>query len=194
MTTAARQTARDVYLASLSPTDELAARRAAEKSGLPDDDPMWLLLTEVRRARNEVEQCTLRLQQVAANAAQRIEQAASRNNRAPAFGEGHIAQLASTAGASIAKDPQVASAVASAVHQLETEATRALRTTETSIRELTRRRSATPLASLIFAFALGVTSCCAAIWSGYHTGVAYGQDLGYRAGFHDARLYDRSHQ
>jgi hypothetical protein len=194
MTKVARQTPREAYLASLSSTDELAARRAAEKSGVPDDDPMWLLLAEVRRACSEVNQCTLALQQVAFDAAQRIEQSASCNDRTAAFEDAHIAQLASAAGAGIAKDPRVASAVASAVGQVEADATRALRIAEISIRDLTRRRSATPLASLIFALALGVTSCWAAIWSGYHTGVAYGRDLGYRAGFHDARLYDRSHQ
>jgi len=194
MTRTSRLTPREVYLASLSSTNELAARRAAEKSGVPDDDPLWLLLTEVRRACSDVQQCTLALQQAAASAAQRIEQATSRDSRSPVLADAHIAQLAGAAGASIAKDPQLASAVASAVRQVEADATRALRSAETSIRELTRRRSATPLASLSFAFALGVTSCCAAVWGSYHNGIVYGQYLGYNAGFHAARVFDRSHQ
>ncbi len=158
MTNPARLTPREAYLASLPSTDELATRRAADKSGIPDDDPMWLLLAEVRRACSAANQCTLALQQAVSDAAQRIERVASRDARSPAFDNAYITHIAGATGASIAKDAQVTNAVASAIRQIEADATRALRTTETSIRELMRRRSATPIASLTFAFALGVTS------------------------------------
>jgi hypothetical protein len=194
MTGPAQQTAREQYLASLSSAEELSTRRAAEISGVPSDDPMWLLMLEVRRACNDMNESISLLRQAASDAAQRIERAASSDGKPPALEDSHITHIASTAGASVAKNPQVTLAVASAIRQIESDASRALRCAETSIRELTRRRSATPFASLMFAFALGVTSCCAAVWGGYHIGFAYGQDLGYRAGFHYARIYDRSHQ
>lgn len=193
MTKAARPTPRDAYLAALSSNDELAARRVAEKAGVPDDDPMWLLLLEVERACSVVNECTLAVKAIASDAARRIEQAASRVG-APTFGDADVTHIAAAAGKAIASDAQVANAVASAIREVEADAVRALRTTEMTIRELMRRRSATPLASLIFAFALGLTSCCAAVWGSYHTGVVHGQELGYRAAFNDARLYDRTHQ
>lgn len=191
--TAGRATARDAYLASMTSSDELATRRAAERSGIPDDDPMWLLLAEVRRACVEVNQCTRAAQQAASDAAARIESATAPQSRV-SLDDGYVARIAATAGAKIAADERVVAAVASAVRGVEGDATRALRTVETSLRDLMRRRAATPFASLVFAFALGVASACAAVWGGYHTGIGYGQDLGYRTGFHDARIYDRSHQ
>ena len=192
MNNRAPETARELYLASLAPEDELAARRAAEKTGIPENDPTWLLLSEVRRASQEANRCTTELKQAASDAALRIERITPNLQRV-ASDDALVSRIAGDVGAKLADNDRVAEAIASGVRRVEHEATRAMRVLETSIRDFMRRRAATPAASMIFAFALGVISSCLSIWGTYHVAIGYGQDLGYRSGFHDARLYDRSH-
>jgi hypothetical protein len=67
----------------------------------------------------------------------------------------------------------------------------AIRSLEVALHDVARRRAAAPLASLMFAFALGLTACCAVIWSAYHAGTDYGYDLGYRAGYNDGFINER---
>jgi hypothetical protein len=184
-------TAREVYLASLAPEDELTARRAAEKAGIPEDDPTWLLLSEVRRAAQETNRCTADLTLAVAEAVSRIELASE--DRHPLVSDDALSRIANTAGTKLADNDRVAEAVAGGVRRVEHDAIRAMRTLETSIRDFMRRRAAAPAASMIFAFSLGVVSSGLSIWGTYHVAIGYGQDFGYRAGFHDARIYDRSH-
>lgn len=192
MNKSAPATARELYFASLAPEDELAARRAAEKTGIPENDPTWLLLSEVRRASQEANRCTADLKLAVSDAVSRIERAGA-NAHPPASDDALASRIANTAGSELAQSDRVAEAVASGIRRVEHDAIRAMRTLETSIRDFMRRRAAAPAASMIFAFSLGVVSGCLSIWGTYHVAIGYGQDLGYRVGFHDARLYDRSH-
>lgn len=185
-------TARELYLASLAPEEELAARRVAERSGIPDNDPTWLLLSEVRRSCAEANRCMTALKQASSDAASRIERAGG-NARLPMSDDALATRIAAVAGTKLAENEGAADAIASGVRRVEAAAVRAMRTLEVSIRDFMRRRAGAPAASLIFALALGVASACLSIWGTYHVAVSYGEDLGYRAGFHDARVYDRSH-
>lgn len=185
-----QRTARELYLASLSGDDELAARRTAERAGIPDDDPIWLLLLEVRRATYETNRCTAALKQVVSDAAKRIEQSGSNTS---ALNDAAVVQFANAAGTKVAQDDRVVHAVAGAVRTIEADAVRTIHSLESSIRDFVRQRIATPTASLLFAFLLGIASACLTIWGTYHVAVGYGEDIGYRGGFHDARIYDRSH-
>ncbi len=182
--------AREVYLASLRPEEELAARRAAEKAGIPDTDPFWLLLIEVQRACREASRCTTELTRVVADAVARIEGAGSSG---PACDDAFVSQIAPAVATALAQDDRVIEAVTTAVGAVEEDGLRAMRTLESAIRDFVRRRAAAPAASLVFAFSLGVASSGLGLWGTYHVALAYGQDLGYRAGFNDARTYDRSH-
>ena len=186
-------TARDLYLASLSPEEELAARRVAEKSGIPDNDPTWLLLSEVRSACREATRCTNELKGAVADAASRIECAGTHDARTALDDEALTAGIASTAGAKLAENEQIVGAIASGIRRVENDASRAMRTLEGSIRDFMRRRVSAPAASLVFAFALGIASACLSIWGTYHIAVGYGEGLGYRAGFNDGRVYERNH-
>lgn len=187
-------TARELYLASLAPEDELAARRAAEKAGIPENDPTWLLLSEVRRASQETNRCTAELKLTASEAAARIERAGASDGISQATDDALARRIVIATATQVANNEHVGSAIASAVSRVEADATRAMRTLEMSIRDFMRRRAAAPVASIIFAFALGIASGCLSIWGTYHVAVGYGQDQGYRAGFNDARIYDRSHR
>jgi hypothetical protein len=186
--------ARNLYLASLSPEDELVARRLAEISGIPENDPTWLLLSEVRRACQEAARCTMALTQATSEAASRIALAGTRSTTSIENDEALALRIATAAGDRLSQNAQVADVIATAVRHIEGDAIRAMRTVETGIRDFMRRRAAAPAASLIFAFALGLASCSVAIWQTYHVGLAYGQELGYRAGFNDGRIYDRNHR
>jgi hypothetical protein len=189
----ARTTARERYLASLSPEEELVARRAAEETGIPENDPTWLLLSEVRRACQETARCTAELKITASEAAARIVRASASDVVSKAKDDALADRAAVAIATQVAKNEHVNKAIAESVRGVEQDAIRAMRALETSIRDFMRRRAAAPAASMIFAFSLGVVSSCISIWGTYHIAISYGQDLGYRAGFHDARLYDRSH-
>ena len=164
--------ARDAYLASLDPDTELSARRIAEKSGIPDNDPMWLLLYELQRS--------LREATAGANAVLSNEPFAQR--------------LSAAVGARIAGDERIVDALTAAIHTTQDGSMRAIRSLENSIRDFARRRALAPLASLAFALALAIIISFAAIWSTYHIAVSYGHDLGYRSGFDDGITYERSHR
>lgn len=164
--------ARDAYLASLDSTTELSVRRLAEKSGLPDNDPMWLLLHEVQRS--------LRETTATANAALSNEPFAQR--------------LSLAISASVTNDERIADALTAAIRTAQDASLHAIRSLESALRDFARRRAAAPFASIAFAFALAITASFAAIWSTYHVAVNYGQDLGYRSGFNDGVTYERSHR
>jgi hypothetical protein len=194
MSTTTPPSARNLYLASLSPEDELVTRRLAETSGIPENDPTWLLLSEVRRSCREATRCTAALSQAASDAASRIALVGTRNVNSPES-DGRLAmRIATVTGERLSQNDQVASAIAKAIRHVEDDAARAIRSLETGLRDFMRRRGSAPAASLAFAFALGLASCCAAIWQTYHIGFSYGQNLGYRAGFNDAHIYDRNHR
>jgi hypothetical protein len=140
-----RQTARDLYLSSLSPDDELAARRAAERTGIPDDDPTWLLLLEVQRAAYETNRGTAALKQVVSDAATRIEQSSTGTL---ALNDAAISQFANAAGLKLAEDDRVIGTLSAAIQNVETSATRSLHALETSIRDFMRRRVVAPAAGI----------------------------------------------
>ena len=194
MSSSTPPTARNLYLASLSAEDELITRRLAETSGIPENDPTWLLLSEVRRSCREATRCTTALSQAASDAASRIALVGTRNVNSPESDDRLAMRIATAVGDRLSQNEHVANAIATAVRRVEDDAIRAMRSIETGLRDFMRRRAAAPAASLAFAFALGLASCCAAIWQTYHIGLSYGQDLGYRAGFNDARIYDRNHR
>lgn len=164
------RSARDLYLASLDAKGELNARRLAELSRIPDDDPVWMMLHELQRSAREITS--------GANAALANDAFAQR--------------LATAIGISVAHNEQVVAAVTAAVSNTHEAATRAIRSLEGALRDVARRRAAAPFASLAFAFAIGLTVCCMALWSAYHAGTSYGFDRGYRAGYHDGILYERN--
>jgi hypothetical protein len=162
--------ARDVYLASLDTRSELNARRLAELSHIPDDDPMWLLMHETQRSVREVIN--------GANIALTNEPFAQR--------------LSVAVATSVARDERIATALTAAIERTYEAATRALRSLEVALHDVVRRRAAAPLSSLAFSFTLGLTVCCAAIWSAYHAGSDYGYNLGNRAGYQAGILYERN--
>jgi hypothetical protein len=164
--------ARDIYLASLDPANELTARRLAESSGIPDNDPLWLLLHDVHHALHEMTS--------SANGALTNEPFAAR--------------LSAAVGAAITDDQRITGALTAAIRTTQDASLRAIRSLESALKDFARKRAVAPFASLAFAFALALTISMVAIWSTYHIGVGYGQDLGYRSGFHDGILYERSHK
>ncbi|MHB8432301.1 MAG: hypothetical protein ACYDCA_01610 [Candidatus Tyrphobacter sp.] len=147
----------------------MSARRLAELSRVPDDDPMWMMLHELHRSAQEIAR--------GANAALANDASAQR--------------LSTAIGINVAHNEQVIAAVTEAVSNTHEAATRAIRSLEAALRDVARRRAAAPFASLAFAFAIGLTVCCLALWSAYHAGTSYGFDLGYRAGYHNGILYER---
>jgi len=185
--------ARELYLNSLGSEDELSARRAAEKAGIPDDDPTWILLHEVRRACQEATRCTTTLRDAASEAATRIEVASS-GKLADVDVERLALQIASDAGTQIASDDRIVGALTEGVRRVEYEAARHIRALEVAIRDFLRHRAAAPLASLAFAFALGAALCYASVWGAYHFGFNYGETIGYSVGWHAARVYDKEHR
>ena len=162
--------ARDLYLASLDGKGELNARRLAEISRIPDDDPVWMMLHELQRSSREITS--------SANAALANDAFAQR--------------LSADIAINVARDERVITSLTAAINNTHEAAARAIRSLEAALRDVVRRRAAAPLASLVFAFSIGLTVCCAALWSAYHDGTSYGYDLGYRAGYHDAILYERN--
>lgn len=182
-------TPRERYFASLAPEEELTARRSAERTGIPDDDPTWLLLSEVRRASWEANRCTGELKQTASDAAARIERASCTPSLVDT--DAVMARVASAAGAHLAADDRIRDAIAGALEHLEAGAMRAIQALETATRDFARSRAAAPMASLVFAFALGAATCCITIWETYHVAYDYGDRVGYRDGFHNAHVYDQ---
>lgn len=163
-------TARDLYLASLDPSTELNARRLAERSRVPDDDPTWLLLHEMRQSVREITR--------GANAALSND----------AFAE----RLASAVAAAITKDAGLVTAVADGITAVHDASIQAIRSLESEVRDVARKRAFAPLSSLVFAMALALAVGFAAIWTSYNVGSGYGYDNGYRAGYHDAIIYERN--
>lgn len=164
--------ARDIYLASLDPANELTARRLAERSGIPDNDPLWLLLHDIHRSLHELTS--------SANGALTNEPFAAR--------------LSAAVSVAMTDDQRIVHALTTAIQTTQNASLRAIRSLESALKDFARKRAAAPFASIAFAFALAITVSFVAIWSTYHDGVGYGQDLGYRSGFHDGILYERSHK
>ena len=167
-----RDSARDLYLASLDAESELNARRLAEISHIPADDPLWLLIYETQRSVREVIG--------SANTVLTNESFAQR--------------LSITVASSLSRDERVIASLTAAIERTHEAATHGIRSLEAALHDMVRRRAAAPFASLAFAFALGLTACCAVIWGAYHAGAEYGDNLGYRAGYHDGIIYDRTHK
>ena len=162
--------ARDLYLSSLDSKSELNARRLAELSHVPDDDPMWLMLHELQRSAREVTS--------GANAV---------------LGNDAFAQRLSTViGSNVAQNDLIVTALTAAIDKTHNAASRAIRSLEAALHDVARRRAAAPFASLAFAFSLGIIACCAVIWAAYHAGTLNGYDAGYPAGYHDGILYERN--
>jgi hypothetical protein len=189
---AAPASARDVYLTSLSPEDELVARRVAEKSGIPENDPTWLLLTEVQRACREATRCTDGLASAAKEAVVRIERVSQLNVTEPSRIDVVGACIAQAVGMQLADDARLHEAITSSIHRVEVDAVRVVRVLEAAVRELIARRSAIPVASILFAFCLGLAAATFGIWQSYRVALGYGEDIGYSAGFARAQAYDRS--
>jgi len=165
------KSARDAYLASLDPTSELSARRLAERSGVPDNDPIWLLLHELHRSLAEVIG--------SANAALADDAFATR--------------LSTAVAASIAHDERIRDQVTTAIRATQDQSLRALRTLESAIGEFARRQALAPLSSVVFAVGLAIAVTCAAICGTFRVATNYGQDIGYRSGFNDGIRYERGH-
>ncbi|MDE2480832.1 MAG: hypothetical protein KGN02_01410 [bacterium] len=162
--------ARDLYLASLDPDAELSARRLAERSGLPDNDPIWLLLHELHRAASEITG--------SANAA--------------IAHDAFAARLTSAVASSVVDDKRIIDAVANGIAAVHDASVRAIRSLESELRNVARKRAFAPISSLIFAFALALVVGFAAVWASYSVGSGYGYDLGYRSGYHDGIIYERT--
>ena len=187
-------TARDLYLTSLSPEDELVARRIAEKSGLPGNDPTWLLLAEVQRACREATRCTDELTSAANEAVARIERVSqadgSKSNQIEVVGAG----VAQAIGSKLADDKGFQQTIAEGIRRVEVDALRVIRSLEIAVRDLISRRSAVPIASILFAFSLGLAAATFGICQAYRVALGYGENIGYSAGFARAQVYDRSHR
>ena len=165
-------TARDLYLASLDPKAELNARRLAELSRVPDDDPTWLLLHEVQQSAREL----------------------TRGAKAALANDAFAQRLALAVASSVATDMRVISAVADGITGVHDVSVRAIRSLESEVRDVARKRAIAPISSLIFAAALALVVGFVAMWASYGVGSRYGYDLGYRSGYHDAILYKRNHK
>lgn len=163
-------TARDIYLASLDSKAELSARRLAERSRIPDDDPMWLLLHEMQQSMREITR--------GANAALANELFAQR--------------LTTAVANSVANDDRVVGAIAAGISAIQDSSIRAIRSLESEVRNVARKRAIAPISSLVFALALSIVVGFACIWASYNAGTGYGYDLGYRSGYHDATLSERN--
>jgi murein L,D-transpeptidase YcbB/YkuD len=165
-------TARDIYLSSLDPKAELNARRLAERSRVPDDDPMWLLLHEMQQATRELTR--------GANAALTND----------AFAE----RLSSTVASSITNDQRIIAAVADGIAGIHDVSVRAIRSLESEVRDVARKSAIAPISSLVFALALALIAGFAAMSASYNVGSGYGFDAGYHVGYHDRVLYERIHK
>ena len=164
--------ARELYLASLDPNVELSTRRMAERSGLPDNDPMWLLLHEVHRSISE----------------------ASSSAKAALENEPFAARLSAAIGTAMIEDARIIDALTVAIRSTQEASLRSIRFLESTLRDFARKRAAVPFASIAFASALAIIASIAAIWNTYHVAVDYGKYLGYRAGFTAGMSYERSHR
>ena len=164
--------ARDLYLSSLDPLTELNARRLAERSSIPDDDPMWLMLHELHQVAREV----------------------TSGAHAALVNEAFAERLSVAIGASLTSDERIVDALSGAIQSTRDAAQHALRSLEIAIRDFARRRAVAPAASIAFAVALAITSSCAALWTAYHAGLDYGHNIGYQTGFNNGVTYERSHK
>ncbi|MDH2909528.1 MAG: hypothetical protein PXZ07_05355 [Candidatus Eremiobacteraeota bacterium] len=165
-------TARDIYLASLDPKAELNARRLAERSHIPDDDPMWLLLHEMQQSTRELTR--------GANAALTND----------AFAE----RLSSAVASGITNNQRIIGALAAGITGIHDGSVRAIRSLESEVREVARKRAIAPISSLVFALALALVAGFASIWASYNVGSGFGFDSGYSAGYHDRVIYERNHK
>lgn len=161
-------TARDLYLASLGRDAELNARRLAERSRIPDDDPMWLLLHEMQQSTRELTR--------SANAALTHDSFAER--------------LSSAVALSLTNDQRIIAAIVDGISGTSDASISAIRSLESEVREVARKRAFAPISSLVFAFALALVVGFAAIWASYSVGAGYGYDAGYRDGI----VYERNHK
>jgi hypothetical protein len=165
-----KDSARDLYLSSLDARSELNARRLAELSHIPADDPMWLLMHETQRSVRE----------------------AIGGANAVLANEAFAQRLSTTVAGSICRDERVIASLTGSVEHIHNAASRAIRSLETALHEMARRRAAAPFASLAFAFALGLIVCSAVVWAAFRVGADHGYDVGYRVGYHDGVIYDRT--
>ncbi len=165
-------TARDIYLASLDPKAELNARRLAERSRIPDDDPMWLLLHEMQQATREL----------------------TRGATAALANDAFAERLSSTVASGITNDQRIIAAVASGITGIHDASVRAIRSLESEVRDVARKRAIVPISSLVFALALALIVGFASLWASYNAGSGYGFDTGYSAGYRDRVLYERNHK
>ncbi len=164
-------TAREVYLASLDPKAELSARRLAERSRIPDDDPMWLLLHEMQQATREL----------------------TRGANAVLTNDAFAERLSSAVASGITNNQRIIAAVADGISGIHDASVRAIRSLESEVRDAARKRAIAPISSLVFTLALALIVGLAAMWASYNVGYGYGFDAGYRAGYHDRVLYERNH-
>ncbi len=165
-------TARDIYLASLDSKTELNARRLAERSRIPDDDPMWLMLHEIHQSTHELTR--------GANAALAND----------AFAE----RLSSAVASGITSNQRIVAVVANGITSIHDASVRAIRSLESEVRDATRKRAIAPISSLVFALALALIAGFAAMWASYNVGSGYGFDAGYSTGYHDRILHERNHK
>lgn len=175
--------AKDRYLRALPASDELVARRIAEQSGIPSDDPTWLLLTEVQRATREASACTDSLRSATDAAVTRIERAATDGLAGGTTAHDFAAQIILAASPELAKNEQLQSTLFAAIRHIESDAVRALRAVETGVRDLLARRTFIPLASTMLALCVGVIATTFAVWQAYQVGTRAGEIAGYRAGY-----------
>jgi hypothetical protein len=131
---------------------------------------MWLMLHELQRSAREITS--------SANAALANDAFAQR--------------LSTVIGNAVADNELIVSALTAAIDKTHESASRAIRSLEAALHDVSRRRAAAPFASLVFACALGIIACCAVIWGSYHAGTSNGYNAGYRFGYHDGILYERN--
>lgn len=162
--------ARDLYLGSLDPKAELNARRLAERSRIPDDDPMWLLLHEMQQATREL----------------------THGAHVAITNDAFADRLSSAVASAVCSDQRVIGAVADGVADIHNASVRAIRSLESDLRDFAQKRTMAPISSLVFAIALALIAGFAAMWASYNTGYGHGLDAGYRAGYHDGILHERN--
>lgn len=164
--------ARELYLSSLDSDSELSARRLAETSGVPDNDPLWLMLNELHRSVRQITNDT---------------NLALSNDR-------FVSHLSAAVASQLANNERITSELTSSIRSIQEVSLCAVRSVELTSRNSARRLASTPLTSVVFAFALAVALSFAATWSTYHVAAGYGQDIGYRVGFHDGQNFERRHR
>lgn len=175
--------AREVYFSSLPAADELAARRSAENSGIPPDDPTWLLLLEIQRSARTAELRTHALEEAVADAAARIESATRSGALGSVSDSAAFERIAIEIGNGAARNDRIAEAVANAVGVVQAGAVSSLRELESRIRDFVQKRSRAPISSVVFAVLFGIVIGLGAIWAISRIAFSYGEAVGYGIGY-----------